>query len=55
MNALHEDRERLVSITVDGEISEEEAADFEIMRVRLRQLASASNTLQLWMEKRFRV
>ena len=55
VNALHEEQDTLVSITVDGEISEEETADFERMRERLSQLAAASNTLQLWLEKRLRI
>ena len=50
VNALYESKNRLVSITVDGEISDHEVEDFTKIYDHLKQLSIASNTLQLWME-----
>jgi hypothetical protein len=51
VNALYSERERLVSIAVDGRVSDSEMEDFIRIRDQLRKLAASSNTLQLWMER----
>ncbi|MBQ7173893.1 MAG: helix-turn-helix domain-containing protein [Lachnospiraceae bacterium] len=52
LNELNTDRERLVDITVDGGITADENADFSRICGALRKMSIASNTLQLWLEKR---
>lgn len=52
VNALYDEKKLLISMTVDGEISEDEIQDFTRIQNQLRTLSTASNTLQLWLEKK---
>jgi transcriptional regulator with XRE-family HTH domain len=50
LNALDKEKDRLVEITVDGEITEDEKKDFEAIRVKLSEMAVAINSLSLWVD-----
>ena len=52
INALYKSKDQLVSITVDGEISNHEVEDFSKIYDHLKQLSIASTALQLWLETR---
>ncbi|MDO4459372.1 MAG: helix-turn-helix transcriptional regulator [Clostridia bacterium] len=51
INKLNKEKERLVEITVDGVIEENEFEDFDRIREELKQVAMAADTLQLWIDK----
>ena len=44
-------RERLIEITVDGKISDDELEDFIFIQEELERISIAVETLQLWSEK----
>ena len=44
------DRDRLMEITVDGTISDEEQKDFRTIRENLNRMRSAIESLQLWVD-----
>ena len=48
LNDLMRDRDRLMEITVDGAISDEEQKDFRKIRENLERLSSAIESLKLW-------
>ena len=50
LNALDRDKDRLVEITVDGTITEDEKSDFESIREKLSEMAVAINSLSLWVD-----
>ena len=50
LNALEREKDRLVEITVDGEISEDEKRDFEAIKEKLSEMATAVNSLSLWVD-----
>ena len=51
MNALEKEKNRLIEITVDGIISEDEIKDFQKIQEQLGQISLAIDSLQLWVEK----
>lgn len=51
LNSLGKAKDRLVEITVDGEITKDEYQDFAIIQKQLFQISLAVDTLQLWFEK----
>ena len=51
MNSLHRDQERLIDITADGEIGNDELADFVRIQENLRRMSMTVDTLQLWSEE----
>lgn len=51
LNSLGVAQRRLIEITVDGEISKDEYADFATIQKQLSQISLAVDTLQLWFEK----
>ena len=51
LNSLEKEKMRLVEITVDGVISEDEKEDFERIQTQLAQIAMAVDSLQLWVQK----
>jgi len=51
INSLNDEKNRFIEIAVDGKISEEEKADFEQIKSQLDDMASAINSLQIWVEK----
>ena len=52
LNLLNKEKERLVQITVDGKISQEEYADFQKIQNLLEQISVTVETLQLWVEQK---
>ena len=52
VNALYEEKNRLISMTVDGEISPEEMDDFSRIHGHLQTLSMAAATLEIWLEKK---
>ena len=51
VNGLSERKDRLIGITADGVISEEERGDFEKILSYLEKVSSAAGTLRLMLEK----
>ncbi len=51
ITALGNEKNRLVEITVDGIISEDEQEDFARIRELLQKLTSCSSALSFWLEK----
>ena len=50
INSLNAQKERLIEITEDGEISEDEIPDFRKIRSRLDNLSLAADSLKLWLD-----
>ena len=50
LNQLNQKRDRLIEITVDGEISDEEIEDFESIRRQLDDMSMTIDALSLWVE-----
>lgn len=50
LNVLNREKDRLVEITVDGEITDDEKKDFEAIREKLSEMAVAVNSLALWVD-----
>ena len=51
LNSLEKEKNRLIEITVDGIISEDEKEDFERIQHQLAQISMAVDSLQLWVQK----
>lgn len=51
LNSLEADKNRLMEIAVDGVISEDERADFEMIRHKLSEISMAIDSLELWTKK----
>ena len=51
LNALEKEKNRLIEITVDGIISEDELKDFEKIQAQLAQISLTIDSLQLWVQK----
>ena len=51
LNAMQKKKDRLIEITVDGQISGEELADFVYIQEELKKISVAVETLQLWCEQ----
>lgn len=51
LNSLDKQKNRLIEITVDGQISEDELKDFEKIQEQLSQISMAIDSLQLWVQK----
>lgn len=51
INALNRDKDRVIDITADGKITEDEKEDFELFRQHLSDMSLAIETLKLWAEK----
>lgn len=50
LNALSREKERLMEITVDGKISEDERADFDRIRASLDKMALTIDAMKLWVD-----
>ena len=50
LNSLSREKERLVEITVDGVITEDEKKDFESIRAQLQEMRNAIESLTLWVD-----
>lgn len=51
LNVMSKKKERLIEITVDGAISEDEIEDFVFIQKELERISVAVETLQLWAEQ----
>ena len=51
LNSMEKEKSRLIEITVDGAITENEMKDFEQIQEKLSQISQAIDSLQLWVQK----
>jgi len=51
LNAMRKTQDRLIEITADGEITEDEIADFVHIQEELEKISITVETLQLWSER----
>ena len=51
LNSLEKEKTRLIEITVDGAISDDEMQDFKRIQEQLSQISMAIDSLQLWVQK----
>ncbi len=51
LNSINRDKERLIEITVDGQITEDEYVDFVNIQEKLEQISITVESLQFWMEQ----
>ena len=51
LNSLEKEKNRLIEITVDGIISDDEMNDFKRIQEQLSQISMAIDSLQLWVQK----
>lgn len=51
LNAVDKEKNRLIEITVDGEISEDEMQDFVSIKNQLDKISRSVDALQLWVDK----
>lgn len=51
LNSMYKQKERLIEITVDGEVSEDELKDFIYIQEELERISIAVEPLQLWSER----
>lgn len=51
LNAMQKKKDRLIEITVDGRITEDELGDFVYIQQELEKISIAVETLQLWCER----
>lgn len=51
LNAVSKQKDRLIEITVDGEISDDQIEDFVSIQEELERISVAAETLQFWCEK----
>lgn len=51
LNALNRDKERLIDITADGKITDDERRDFEEFKKHIHEMSLAIETLKLWADK----
>ena len=51
LNAMNKRKDRLIEITADGTISEDELEDFIFIQEELERISITVETLQLWSEK----
>lgn len=51
LNSLEKEKNRLIEITVDGTISEDEMKDFQKIQSQLSQMSLTIDALQLWVQK----
>ena len=52
LNTLNKDKERLIEISADGEVSEDEEKDFGYIKEQLDKISLAVDSLQLWVDKK---
>lgn len=51
LNAMNKQKERLMEITVDGKITEDEIGDFMTIQRMVNQISMAADALQLWIDQ----
>ncbi len=52
INTLNKEKDRLIEITVDGEITADEKQDFSVILDKLSEMSSAIESLTLWAKSR---
>ena len=52
LNSLEKDKERLIEISADGEVSADEEQDFGYIKSQLDKISLAVDSLQLWIDKK---
>lgn len=52
LNRLVQEKERLIEITVDGAISEDEYEDFRSIRADLEKMSLTIDSMQLWIDNK---
>lgn len=52
LNSLEKQKNRLIEITVDGKISEDEKADFEEIRKQLNDMSKTIASLSIWVDSK---
>lgn len=50
LNKLYKEKDRLIDITVDGEITHDEIRDFKSIKSTLEQMSSTIASLNLWID-----
>ncbi len=50
LNSMEKEKNRLIEITVDGQISADEAEDFEKIKANLDDIALSVQSLQMWID-----
>ncbi len=51
LNSLEKEKDRLIEITEDGQISEDEMADFTRIQAQLEKISLSVESLKLWVSK----
>jgi transcriptional regulator with XRE-family HTH domain len=51
LNSMHTMQERLIAISADGKVDENEIRDFIIIRRELERISAETAAMQLWVEK----
>ena len=51
LNAMNKEKERLIEITADGEITDDELKDFKNIKNQLDRISISIETLKLWVDK----
>jgi len=52
LNTLSREKDRLIEISADGDISPDEMKDFEQIRNKLDELSVTIDSLKLWLDKK---
>lgn len=52
LNAMEEERKRLIEISVDGRIAEDEKEDFRKIQEKLEEVSRTVDSLRLWIRRR---
>ena len=51
LNAMNKEKDRLIEITADGEITDDEVRDFNNIKAQLDRISVSIETLKLWVDK----
>ena len=54
LNSLEKEKERLIEITVDGEISKDEEEDFKKIKKQLDEMSNTIASMSLWIESKIK-
>ena len=52
LNSLNREKDRMIEITADGQISDDEMEDFSRIRKQLKQISMIVDSLQLWIDNK---
>ncbi len=51
LSNLDKDKDRLIEISSDGKITDDETADFDFIKGQLEKISASVDSLQLWLDK----